>query len=138
MSPEASTSQWPQITLAKGTIHNPGEPRHFMKLKPMAKTVRISRNGEILALSNNAIRLIEVGSDLYDPPVYVPKEDIVVKLLPSDKRTVCPLKGQAVYFSLLTADDIAWNYPDPYTFASALCGFVAFYSDKVTIEEMPL
>lgn len=138
MLPKTETLPWPQVTLASGTIHNPNEPRHFMKLKPLAKTMRISRNGETLAVSNNAIRLIEVGGDLYDPPIYIPEEDIIAELLPSAKRTVCPLKGEAKYFSLPAASDIAWSYPDAYTFASALRGLIAFYSDHVTIEEMPL
>ncbi len=132
---EPIRQQWQSLTLASGTIHNPDEPRHFMKLKPIHKTVRISRNGESLAVSNNAIRLIEVGGDLYDPPIYIPRSDIIANLLPSDRRTNCPLKGEAEYFNLLTGDDIAWSYSNPFPFASDLTGLVAFYPDRVTIEE---
>lgn len=138
MLPETEMLPWPQVTLARGTIHNPEEPRHFMKLKPLKKGVRISMGDHTLAISQNAIRLIEIGGDFYDPPIYVPEEDVLVDMAPSEKHTICPLKGEARYFSLPDSVDIAWSYPEAYEFAAGLRGFVAFCADRVTIEETPL
>ena len=56
----------------------------------------------------------------------------------------CPLKGDASYLSLKGADglveieSIAWTYETPPDFAADLKGRVAFYTDKVTLEESPL
>ncbi len=144
MLPETDVTPWPEVTLAKGTIHNPDEPRHFMKLKHLPKTIRISKDGQTLAQTTRALRLIEVGGDLYDPPIYVPKEDVMARLGSSDRQSTCPLKGDARYFDLLddadviTVADIAWHYPTPYAFAAQLEGYIAFYADKVTVEEAPL
>ena len=90
------------------------------------------------------MRLLELGRDMYDPVVYVPRGDVRAKLGPNDTSTHCPLKGDAAYFDLL--DDsgavvqakIAWTYPQPFDFASQLIGLVAFYADQVTIEESPI
>ena len=144
MLPETSTRPLPDITLARGTIHNPDEPRHFMKLKPLPKRVRIWFGNQLLAESTEALRLIEVGGDLYDPPVYLPLEDVQARLSKSDRHSICPLKGEASYFDLrddadvITVADIAWHYPQPYSFAAKLADYVAFYADKVTVEEIPL
>ena len=138
----SETSAHPDITLVRDSIHNPNEPRHYMKLKPIAKRVRLSRGGTELASTDRALRMIEVGKDLYDPAIYVPLEDIRVDLAGSDTHTVCPLKGEASYFSLPASGDtagikdIAWTYPAPYDFASVLKGYVSFYADKVTVEEI--
>lgn len=128
------------VTLASDTIHNPDEPRHYMKLRPIEKVVRISMDGRVLAETRRATRLIEVGSDLYDPPIYVPPEDVRTELLPLSRETVCPLKGTATYFAvpeLKTDAPVAWSYRTPFGFASRLKGLIAFYADRVTVEESP-
>ena len=90
----------PQITLATATIHNPDEPRHFMRIKPVHSRVHIRLGDTVLADSCNAIRLLEVGRDFYDPMIYLPPQDIAVTLAPVAGRTSrCPLKGEASYWS---------------------------------------
>lgn len=134
----------PQITLSAATIHNPDEPRHFMRIKPVNSHVGIRLGDTILADSSNAVRLLEVGRDFYDPMIYVPPQDIIVVLDPVAGRTThCPLKGEAAYFSYagwtpLTPDDyLAWSYPEPLEFARELAALVAFNPAHVTIEEVP-
>ncbi|MGI9512099.1 MAG: DUF427 domain-containing protein [Anderseniella sp.] len=134
----------PQVTLATSTIHNPDEPRHFMRIKPVRSRVRIRLDDTLVAESRNAIRLLEVGRDFYDPMVYVPGKDIMVELDPVSERTShCPLKGEAVYFTYTgwiqrdPDDYLAWAYPEPFGFAQDLAGLVAFNPVHVTIEEAP-
>lgn len=132
-----------QVTLSPETIHNPKEPRHFMRIKPVGGRVRILRNGRLLAQSDRALRLIEAGKDIYDPTIYIPSGDIQAKLEATDKRTFCPLKGHATYFDLLSDKggteiaEIAWSYEDTFDFAAELTGYVAFYGARVVIEEHP-
>lgn len=128
------------VTLSGQTIHNPGEPRHFMRLKPVERRVRVLRGGVVLAESDAGLRLLEVGRDFYDPTLYLPRADIRATLEQTEKSTHCPLKGDAVYFDLVSGDsvlepEIAWAYPAPFGFADALAGRIAFYPDKVTILE---
>ncbi len=132
------------MTLVANAIHNPAEPRHFMRIKPVERRVVVWLEGEILAETTGAVRVLEVGKDLYDPVLYLPPGDVTPRLRPADHTTHCPLKGDAAYFDLVDADGelrvprIAWSYPEPFGFASELAGRVAFYAKHVTIEEKPL
>lgn len=128
--------------LPAGTIFNPARDSHFMRIKPVAGRIRVLRGDLCLAETAHAIRLIEVGRDFYDPALYLPVEDIAAPLKQSEKSTHCPLKGDAAYFDLVlageTVQEIAWSYPEPFDFAQDLRGRIAFYPDKVTIEETGL
>jgi len=129
-----------EFTLVKDAIHNPAEPRHFMKLKPVNRAVRISCGDVVLAKSTRAVKLLEVGRDLYDPVIYLPVSDLVADLAPIEgKTTHCPLKGDAAYFAICEpaaakGDYVAWAYPDPFDFAAVLSDLIAFDAAKVRIE----
>lgn len=125
------------VTMATQAIHNPDEPRHFMRLKPVTRRVQVSRNGKVLADTQGAMRLTEVGRDIYDPVFYIPEGDLTVDLTAIDgKTTHCPLKGDASYFSQGDDDPIAWTYDKPFDFTVTLIGLVAFYPDKVSVLEI--
>lgn len=131
------------VTLAKSTIHNPADPRHFMALKPIERMVIIMLGNAPLVETKGAMRLIEIGKDVYHPAVYVPMDDVKASLIENDRTTHCPLKGDAVYFDLMSTDgqihtpDIAWAYPEPLNFAHQLAGLMSFYTDKLTMVEAP-
>lgn len=131
------------ITLVKNAIHNPGELRHFMKAKPVTRRVCVMRGNTILAESMNAVRVLEVGQDLYDPVIYFPKNDVRANLQKCDGSTHCPLKGDAEYFDLVDENEqclhprIAWSYPAPFDYASKISGLIAFYTETLLIQETP-
>jgi len=133
------------VTRSQHTIHNPDDPRHFMRVKPAGRYVTVSRKGRVLAEGADAFRVIEAGNDMYDPLIYFPRRALKADLAPCAKeKTWCPLKGHAVYFDLPadagedTVEEIAWSYEDTLDFAAEIKDLVAFYPDKVTIEERPL
>ena len=132
-----------QVTKAKDTIHNPNDARHFMRIKPIPGMVRVKFGDEVLAESKEALRLQEVGRDFYDPIIYFPREDVTAHFMIRDKDSHCPLKGDAIYFDLLDedrqliAEEVAWCYPTPFNFAKQIKDRIAFYGNKVTIEEHP-
>ena len=134
----------PDTTLVANAIHNPAEPRHFMRIKPVDRRIVIWRDGEMLAETTGAVRVLEAGKDLYDPVFYLPPSDVTPRLRRNEQSTHCPLKGDAAYFDLVDAagevrvPGIAWTYPEPFAFSSDLAGRVAFYAKYVTIEEKPL
>lgn len=128
---------YPDITLSDRTIHNPNEPRHFLRAKPVKRLVRIRRGDCLLAESIHALRVTEVANDVYDPVFYIPKTDILVplKLVPG-KATHCPLKGDASYYTVPDGAEIAWSYETPFDFIAIIAERVAFYPDEVVVEEI--
>lgn len=129
---------YPEITMSEQTIHNPKEPRHFMRAKPVPRRIRIRRGGVVIAESDDALRITELAKDMLDPVFYLPKSDVTAKLTAVEGKTShCPLKGDACYFIVDDADEaIAWAYEAAFDFAKIINGRVAFYPDQVTIEEV--
>lgn len=131
------------ITLSQASIHNPNEPRHFMRLKPARRRIRIYFGDSMLAETANAIRLMEVGKDFYDPVFYIPQEDIQANLGQNRKTTHCPLKGDTRYFDLLGTEgsvlqeNIAWCYTATLEIAAELKGLIAFDPSLITVVESP-
>jgi uncharacterized protein (DUF427 family) len=74
--------------------------------------------------------------------VYFPPDAVDFSLLaPDELRTVCPFKGQAVYWRArgvasvagVAGPPIAWSYPDPFPEVARLAGYVAFDQDAVRV-----
>ena len=103
------------VTLVRDAIHNPDEPRHFMRVVPApARQVAVAA-GRRIASSERAVVVKEVGRDIYDPVVYFPRDDVdMASLVGIDKSTYCPLKGDTEYFDIVLDDDrlseAAWSY----------------------------
>ncbi len=131
------------VTLAEAAIHNPSERRHFMRIRPLERVVTVRRGEEVLARSSRCARLLEVGRDMYEPVIYMPREDITARMIASETTSSCALKGTASYLSLVTDNgdvevpDIAWVYDVTHDFAAEIKGLVAFYPHLVAIEETP-
>lgn len=134
----------PSVTLSPETIHNPDEARHFMRVKPVGRQVRVRLGPLLLAETEAALYVLEVGKDVYDPVIYVPRDAVVVPLEESRKQTHCPIKGDARYFHLADEQggpmhqDIAWAYPEPVPQSAALAGAVAFDPAKASFEIIPV
>ncbi|MBN9108422.1 MAG: DUF427 domain-containing protein [Pseudonocardia sp.] len=65
---------------------------------------------------------------------YLPREDVVADLHPSDTVTTCAYKGRASYLSSATRRDVAWTYPAPLPDAAQLTDLVAFFGERLDIE----
>lgn len=112
------------------------DPYHRVDTRRSSRQVKVSRDGELLAESTRAIALFE--SNL---PVrwYLPLEDVVAALEPSETTTICPYKGLASYYSVRLADgaleaDLAWYYPETLPEATQIAGLVCFYNERVDLE----
>ena len=98
----------------------------------------VRAGGAIIAETSHALILSEKG---YEPVVYFPRKDGGIEFLdPSDKRITCPHKGEATHYHIaaksgLIRDD-AWSYEAPLAGAEAIAGYLAFYSDKATVEAL--
>ena len=126
------------ITLVRGAIHNPDEPRHFMRVVPAGAARTASAGGATIARSDEAVVVKEVGRDLYDHVTYFPRADVDMDaLVRIDKSTHCPLKGDTEYFDLVVdgerIPEAAWSYVKTIEVAAELRGLVAFDSTKVDV-----
>ena len=116
-------------------IRAPGNPDHFMRVKPAASRIVVRRGGAVLADSRAALRVLEHGRDLYDPVLYIPLADVTATLTPNGRTTHCPLKGDTVYYDGAAVPNLAWEYARPRPGAAMLRGNVAFDGASVTICE---
>lgn len=128
------------ITLVRGAIHNPNEPRHFMRIVPAAGERTASIGDAAIARSSDALVVKEAGLDLYDHVVYFPRADVdMAALIRIDKATHCPLKGDTEYFDVVVdgerVAEAAWSYLDTIEVAADLRDLVAFDTSKVTVAD---
>ena len=84
---------------------------HRITTHPLTGAVRVTKDGELLAESRNAVALEETG---LPTRYYLPREDVRTDLLtPSETTSHCPFKGDATYFSAPGAKDAFWVYEAP-------------------------
>jgi uncharacterized protein (DUF427 family) len=108
---------------------------HPISIAPTGRHVTVRVNGDVVADTDHAQTLQE---STYAPVHYIPITDVNNELLRrTDTATYCPYKGDASYYSVVTAggtvDDAIWTYEEPYEAVSAIAGHVAFYPDKADI-----
>ena len=117
-----------------------GTPDHPITIEPESGRVRIVFAGRVVADSARALLLREAS---YAPVVYVPREDVDMTLLERSRRkTHCPYKGEASYYSILTAgrtaENAVWSYEQPLADVIEISSYMAFYPDRVDgIERLP-
>ena len=112
-------------------VGHPRDPFHRIDVVHSSRHVQVALGGEVLAESTRPYMLFE--SPL---PVryYLPPEDVRTDLLvPSDTRTFCAYKGQATYWSLPDAPDVAWSYPQPLREAAEVTDRIAFFDERVDL-----
>jgi uncharacterized protein (DUF427 family) len=107
-------------------------------IKPATGTYVVRAGGAVLGETTRALELIE-GS--YPPVIYIPREDIAMAFLDaSDTTSSCPHKGQASYYNIEaksgTIADAAWSYETPKDAVADIAGHLAFYSNKVAVEQI--
>jgi uncharacterized protein (DUF427 family) len=127
------------VTLVQNALHNPADPRHFMRVVPDGKAHSATIGDATLASSSDALVVKEVAFDIYDPVVYFPRDGVNLDLLDrTDKSTHCPLKGDTEYFDAVIngerITDIAWSYVEMIGDAEVLRSYVAFDTSKVTVD----
>ena len=97
------------------------------------RPLEVVLGGETVAKTTAAQLLFETGLPVR---YYVPREDVRMDLLkPSDRRTACPYKGTAGYYTAEAGgkvhEDIAWVYPDPLPEVGRIKDLLCFYGEKV-------
>ena len=93
--------------------------------------------GAVLGESSNVIELSEGD---YPPVLYVPRADLAMALFDkNDHSSHCPHKGDASYYTLQAksgpVENAAWSYETPKAGLEDIAGHLAFYPDKITVEQ---
>lgn len=113
-------------------------PDHPITITPNPRRVRVTAGDVVIAETSKALTLKEAK---YPAVQYVPREDTNMALLArTDRVTHCPYKGDASYYSVKadgkTLDNAIWTYETPFPAMTEISGHLAFYPDKVKIEEV--
>ena len=108
---------------------------HRVEIGPARGRARARLAGAVVADSARALSVRETGRA---PALYFPPADIAMaRLRPTERRTRCPWKGEARYWTVeaggRAAGNAAWSYPDPIPAAAALKAHIAFYPDKLAV-----
>ena len=109
-----------------------------IKIRPATGTWVVRAGGAVLGESQNALELTEGD---YPAVIYFPRSDIAMAFLePSDTTSSCPYKGEASYFSIVAKSgpiaDAVWSYETPKADVAEIKGYLAFYSNKVAVEQV--
>ncbi len=103
------------------------------RIEPSTRRVRVIFNGEIVAETTHAVRILETS---HPPAYYIPSEDIRIEWLDRTQHTsYCEFKGVAHYWSLRVngqkSANVAWTYANPSPGYEAIKDYVAFYPGRV-------
>jgi len=115
-------------------VGHPRDPFHRVDVRQTSRAVRIEIDGDVIADTARARLLFETSLPVR---FYVPREDVLVELQPSARRTYCPYKGEASYWSADAGGrlrkDIAWTYEQPLADGPPVAGLVAFWDERVDV-----
>jgi uncharacterized protein (DUF427 family) len=113
---------------------HPRDPFHRVDVRQTSRPVRIEVDGDVVAETTRARLLFETG---LPTRFYVPREDIRLELHPSPRRTYCPYKGEASYWSVDAGGrrrkDLGWSYEQPLPDGPPVTGLVAFWDERVDV-----
>jgi uncharacterized protein (DUF427 family) len=112
------------------------DPYHRIDVVPSSRRVKIRVAGEVVAETTRPQILFESS---LPTRYYIPEEDCRTDLFEkSDKKSVCPYKGNATYLSVRAGGelhaDVIWTYREPLLAVSKIEGHLCFFDEKVSVE----
>jgi uncharacterized protein (DUF427 family) len=110
----------------------------YIKIRSAQGTWVVRAGGAVLGESTQALELSE-GS--HAPVIYFPRADLAMAFLEaSDHTTHCSHKGDATYFDVVvksgTLQNAGWSYETPNDDVARIKDHVAFYVDRITVEQL--
>ena len=107
-------------------------PRVRVDILDSSRPVRVALGGITVAETVRARFLFETG---LPTRYYIPRDDVIGELLPSDTRTDCPYKGAASYHHVRVGakvfEDVVWYYPDPVHESARIKDYLCFFNEQV-------
>ncbi len=112
-------------------VSHPHDPFGRIDVLRSSRHIRIELDGEPLAESSRPMLLFET---LLPVRFYLPREDVVVPLEPSDTSSYCAYKGRASYFSIPDGPrDVAWTYHEPLHDAEPVRDLICFFDEHLDV-----
>jgi uncharacterized protein (DUF427 family) len=112
-------------------VSHPHDPFGRIDVLRSSRRVRVELDGRLLAESSSPTMLFET---LLPVRFYLPRDDVVVPLEPSDTVTYCAYKGRASYLSVPDGPrDVAWTYPEPLHDAELVRDMVCFFDEHLDV-----
>lgn len=114
---------------------HPRDPSTRIHILPSSRHVVVTVDGVTVAESDRPTFLHETG---LRRRTYLPKLDVRLDMLvPTTTESMCPYKGTAVWWSVVTPAaehvDLGWSYPTPLRESAPIAGLVAFYDERVRL-----
>jgi len=111
------------------------DPYTRVDIRATSRHVQVLAGDTVLAQSRRALVLHETG---LPARWYLPPEDVLAQLVPTETSHRCPYKGRSSYWTARLADgreivDAAWSYPDPLPESSRIAGWVSFDHDELSV-----
>lgn len=115
---------------------HPRDPRKRVDIAASSAHVRVTLDGEMVAESRRPLLLFETG---LATRYYLPRVDVRQELLvPSDRLSYCPYKGEARYYSIrlgtTTIEEAIWYYRYPTMEVAPVAGLLCFYQERIAVE----
>jgi len=103
------------------------------KLEPTSKHLVIVFDGEMIAETKRAFRVLETS---HPPVYYFPSEDVRMEFLTQDSNSsFCEWKGRAGYYAIEVGsrlvENAAWFYSNPTRIFAEIKNHIAFYPSKM-------
>lgn len=109
------------------------DPHVRLDILDSSRRVEVVVGGETVAESRRARFLFETALPVR---YYLPQADVRWELLvPTARRSACPYKGRARYWSVQAGgrlhEDLVWSYPDPLPESARIKDYLCFYNERV-------
>jgi len=106
-----------------------------IKITALPQIVTVRAGDTLLGETRQALEMAEGSSARV---IYVPRADMAMGLLTKTARqTSCPHKGPCSYYSITTPtgvlENVVWSYEAPIAGMEAIAGYLAFYTDRVSV-----
>jgi uncharacterized protein (DUF427 family) len=115
-------------------IGHPRDPFHRVDIRASSVLVEVRLDDVTLASTTGAQLLYET---MLPVRYYIPPEDVRLDLMEaSTKKTVCPYKGTASYWTYAQSEagkNIAWMYDPRFRDAAQIHGLVSFFNERTDI-----
>lgn len=110
---------------------HPRDPHKRIDVLASSRHVVVALDGEVVADTKRPRLLFETG---LPTRYYIPSEDVRTELLEAtSKKTRCPYKGLASYWTVAAHDDVAWTYRDPLPAVAEIKDLIAFFNERADI-----
>lgn len=114
------------------------ESDRYITIDPAARRWRARFAGHVIADTADA-RVLHEGD--MAPVIYFPREDVAMEYMAkADRRTHCPYKGDAAYYTILMdghfAENGVWSYESPLMAVEEIGGMLAFDTAMIEVYDV--